>query len=122
MDWLRQIPIGQYVEVGGSWLQALDPRLKLAWTLAFLLTPILAGPWWRLALVAALTVAAALALCLSWPALVALRSGAPVVIGAKGVERIVQVEFTPDEKAMFDKSVAAVKSLIDATNKIVGRA
>jgi energy-coupling factor transport system permease protein len=51
MDWLRQIPIGQYVEVGGSWLQALDPRLKLAWTLAFLLTPILAGPWWRLALV-----------------------------------------------------------------------
>jgi energy-coupling factor transport system permease protein len=51
MDWLRQIPIGQYVEVGGCWLQALDPRLKLAWTLAFLLTPILAGPWWRLALV-----------------------------------------------------------------------
>jgi energy-coupling factor transport system permease protein len=51
MDWLRQIPIGQYVEVGSSWLQALDPRLKLAWTLAFLLTPILAGPWWRLALV-----------------------------------------------------------------------
>jgi len=51
MDWLRQIPIGQYVEVGGGWLQALDPRLKLAWTLAFLLTPILAGPWWRLALV-----------------------------------------------------------------------
>jgi len=48
--------------------------------------------------------------------------GVPVVIGAKGVERIVQVEFTPDEKAMFDKSVAAVKSLIDATNKIVGRA
>ena len=51
MDWLRQIPIGQYVEVGGSWLQALDARLKLAWTLAFLLTPILAGPWWRLGLV-----------------------------------------------------------------------
>ena len=48
--------------------------------------------------------------------------GVPVVIGAKGVERIVQVEFTPDEKAMFDQSVAAVKALIDATNKIVGRA
>ncbi|MFM9042249.1 MAG: energy-coupling factor transporter transmembrane protein EcfT, partial [Vulcanococcus sp.] len=54
MDWLRQIPIGQYVDGTGSWLRLLDPRLKLAWTLAFLLTPILAGPWWRLALVGAL--------------------------------------------------------------------
>ncbi|MEB3335266.1 MAG: energy-coupling factor transporter transmembrane protein EcfT [Cyanobacteriota bacterium] len=55
MDWLRQIPIGQYVdtsdEVGTSWLQRLDPRLKLAWTLAFLVTPVMAGPAWRLALV-----------------------------------------------------------------------
>jgi malate dehydrogenase len=47
--------------------------------------------------------------------------GVPVVIGKEGVERIVEVEFNPEEKAMFDKSVAAVKSLIDATNKIVGR-
>ena len=47
--------------------------------------------------------------------------GVPVVIGSKGVERIVEVEFNADEKAMFDKSVAAVQSLIDATNKIVGR-
>ena len=54
MDWLRQLPIGQYVadpRPKGGWLQRLDPRLKLAWTLAFLLTPILAGPFWRLALV-----------------------------------------------------------------------
>ena len=51
MDWLRQIPIGQYVDGTGSWLRRIDPRLKLAWTLAFLLTPILAGPAWRLALV-----------------------------------------------------------------------
>ena len=54
MDWLRQLPIGQYVDQGGSWLRRLDPRLKLAWTLAFLLTPVLAGPLWRLALVALL--------------------------------------------------------------------
>ena len=47
--------------------------------------------------------------------------GVPVVIGKGGVERIVEVEFNAEEKAMFDKSVAAVKSLIDATNKIVGR-
>jgi energy-coupling factor transport system permease protein len=55
MDWLRQIPIGQYVDTSGtegaSWLQRLDPRLKLAWTVAFLVTPVMAGPWWRLALV-----------------------------------------------------------------------
>jgi energy-coupling factor transport system permease protein len=55
MDWLRQIPIGQYVDAsgpeGGSWLHRLDPRLKLAWTLAFLVTPVLAGPSWRLSLV-----------------------------------------------------------------------
>jgi energy-coupling factor transport system permease protein len=55
MDWLRQIPIGQYVDTsdegGTSWLQRLDPRLKLAWTLAFLVTPVMAAPPWRLALV-----------------------------------------------------------------------
>ena len=55
MDWLRQLPIGQYVDDGGpgggSWLKRIDPRLKLAWTVAFLLTPILAGPQWRLGLV-----------------------------------------------------------------------
>jgi energy-coupling factor transport system permease protein len=31
MDWLRQLPIGQYVDGGeaggGSWLRRLDPRL-----------------------------------------------------------------------------------------------
>jgi energy-coupling factor transport system permease protein len=55
MDWLRQLPIGQFVDEGGpgrgSWLRGLDPRLKLAWTLAFLVTPVLAGPLWRLGLV-----------------------------------------------------------------------
>ncbi len=44
--------------------------------------------------------------------------GVPVVIGANGVERIVEVSFTPDEKAMFDKSVAAVKGLYEAAAKI----
>ena len=61
MDWLRQVPIGQYVAEdpadtrgGGSWLRRLDPRLKLLWSVAFLVTPILAGPIWRVALVALL--------------------------------------------------------------------
>jgi len=54
MDWLRQLPIGQYVDGSGGWLRRLDPRLKLAWVMAFLLTPVLAGPVWRLGLVALL--------------------------------------------------------------------
>jgi malate dehydrogenase len=44
--------------------------------------------------------------------------GVPVVIGAKGVERIVEITMNPEEKAEFDKSVGAVRSLLDATRKI----
>jgi malate dehydrogenase len=45
--------------------------------------------------------------------------GVPVVIGKDGVEKVVEVSFNAEEKAMFDKSVAAVKSLVEATRKIV---
>jgi malate dehydrogenase len=44
--------------------------------------------------------------------------GAPVVIGAKGVERIVEIELDRHERAMFEKSVASVKGLVDACLKI----
>ena len=40
--------------------------------------------------------------------------GVPVIIGAGGVEKVVEIELDAEEKAMFDKSVAAVKSLCDA--------
>ncbi len=40
--------------------------------------------------------------------------GVPAVIGAGGVEKIVEVKLTAEEKKAFDKSVAAVKSLLDA--------
>jgi len=39
--------------------------------------------------------------------------GVPVVIGAKGVERIVELELTKAEQAMLDKSVAAVSGLVE---------
>lgn len=39
--------------------------------------------------------------------------GVPTVIGAGGVERIVEIKLDRKEKAAFDKSVAAVKSLVD---------
>jgi len=44
--------------------------------------------------------------------------GVPVVIGAKGVERIVELELTSDERAEFEKSADAVKALVDACQKI----
>ncbi len=44
--------------------------------------------------------------------------GVPVVLGAKGVERIVEIELNGPEKAMLDKSVGAVRSLVDACIKI----
>jgi malate dehydrogenase len=44
--------------------------------------------------------------------------GVPAVIGAKGVERIVEIEMNRTEKAMFDKSVDAVRGLVDACKKI----
>ncbi|MCA0255163.1 MAG: malate dehydrogenase [Proteobacteria bacterium] len=40
--------------------------------------------------------------------------GVPVVIGAEGVERVVEIELDETDKAGFDKSVAAVKGLCDA--------
>jgi malate dehydrogenase len=44
--------------------------------------------------------------------------GVPVVIGANGVERILEVEFSADEKAMFEKSVASVRGLVEACKGI----
>jgi malate dehydrogenase len=44
--------------------------------------------------------------------------GVPVVIGANGVERIVDIAFTGEEQAMFEKSVASVQGLVDACKTI----
>jgi malate dehydrogenase len=44
--------------------------------------------------------------------------GVPVVLGAKGVERIVEIELSGAERSMFDKSAEAVKGLVDACRKI----
>lgn len=51
MDLLRSLPIGLYLENPFTWLHKLDPRVKLAWLLSFLLAPILSNPEWRLILV-----------------------------------------------------------------------
>jgi malate dehydrogenase len=44
--------------------------------------------------------------------------GVPVVIGAKGVEKIVEVQLDATEKAMFEKSVAAVRGLVEVVRKM----
>jgi malate dehydrogenase len=44
--------------------------------------------------------------------------GVPVVIGAGGVERIVEIALDPAEQAAFDKSCAAVKGLVDIAKRM----
>jgi malate dehydrogenase len=48
--------------------------------------------------------------------------GVPVVIGAGGVERIVEIALDAEEKKMFDRSVNAVKGLVDLTKKMLAAA
>jgi len=44
--------------------------------------------------------------------------GVPVVLGANGVEKIVEIALDPAEKQMFEKSVASVKGLVEACKTI----
>ena len=39
--------------------------------------------------------------------------GVPVILGAGGVERVVELDLTVDEKALLDKSADAVRELVD---------
>jgi malate dehydrogenase len=39
--------------------------------------------------------------------------GVPVKLGARGLEKIIQIKLTPEEDAAFKKSAAAVKELVD---------
>jgi energy-coupling factor transport system permease protein len=51
VDILRSLTIGLHLEQPITWLHRLDPRIKLFWLLSFLLSPTLANPLWRLAMV-----------------------------------------------------------------------
>jgi malate dehydrogenase len=44
--------------------------------------------------------------------------GVPVVIGEKGVEKIIEVSLNKEERVMFDHSVAAVRELVDAVQNL----
>ena len=56
MNFLTKFPIGQYVHGDKSWLRIIDSRLKIILLSIFLVTPIWAGPLWRLNLVICLVV------------------------------------------------------------------
>jgi malate dehydrogenase len=42
--------------------------------------------------------------------------GVPVKLGARGVEEIIQIKLTPEEKAALDKSAGAVRELVSVIN------
>src|SRR4051794_33179301 len=44
--------------------------------------------------------------------------GVPIVIGEGGVERILEIDLSSEEKTMFDRSIASVKGLIEACQGI----
>ena len=45
-------------------------------------------------------------------------AGVPVIIGSKGVEKIIELELSDKEKNDFKKSVESVKELFEAAAKI----
>ena len=47
--------------------------------------------------------------------------GVPVVLGANGVERIIELKLTDTEKAAFQKSVDAVKSLVKTMGELLAK-
>jgi malate dehydrogenase len=44
--------------------------------------------------------------------------GVPVVVGAKGVERVVEIDLNGGERSAFEKSAESVRGLIEACKKI----
>jgi len=46
-----------------------------------------------------------------------LYMGVPVVIGGKGIERIIEIALTAEEKAMLEKSAASVRGIVDVVKK-----
>ena len=45
-------------------------------------------------------------------------AGVPVIIGSKGVEKIIELNLSEDEKNNFKKSVDSVKELYNAAQKL----
>ena len=48
--------------------------------------------------------------------------GVPVILGAKGVEKVIELQLDPQEKAAFESSVVAVKSLVKTMGELMAKA
>ena len=48
--------------------------------------------------------------------------GVPVILGSGGVEKVIELELQPDERAGLDKSIAAVKELVAAMDRLTASA
>ncbi|MBO0707641.1 MAG: malate dehydrogenase [Candidatus Dormibacteraeota bacterium] len=48
--------------------------------------------------------------------------GVPVLLGKGGVERVIEIELTPEEKAQLEHSAAAVREIWGATERVAGLA
>jgi malate dehydrogenase len=59
--------------------------------------------------------------CGSPPTVRDLYVGVPAVIGAGGVERIVEISLNAKERAMFNKSVEAVRGLVEVSARILAK-
>ena len=47
-----------------------------------------------------------------------LYAGVPVIIGSKGIEKVIEISLSEQERADFEKSVKAVQELFNAAKKI----
>ncbi|MGQ9505044.1 MAG: malate dehydrogenase [Thermogutta sp.] len=47
--------------------------------------------------------------------------GVPVILGKDGVEKIIELELAPEERAAFEKSVQAVRNLVQTMNRILAK-
>ena len=45
-------------------------------------------------------------------------AGVPVIIGKNGVEKVIEIELSSEEKEQFNKSIKAVQDLYNAGKKI----
>ncbi len=46
--------------------------------------------------------------------------GVPVMIGAGGIEKVIEIELSPQEKKAFEDSLAHVKDLVQAMDRVLG--
>lgn len=112
MDLLRSLPLGLYLEQPVTWMHRLDPRVKLAWLMSFLLTPLLASPEWRLALVVVLillTISARIPLRvwrqqMGWLLLLAVYVFTLVAIAPDGLNVTAQPRLPQNELAFVQSS------------------